>query len=105
MARGLPTSRGPRGSLLDTQFNEAARQGGGIQAGAHPEFEGLTPLDRVVAGFKKFFGKKEPQTMNDKSGNVVRTSDLPVSQIGQGIQGNRHSAAGTGSGVGGNQGR
>jgi hypothetical protein len=36
----------------------AAAGGGGIQPGAHPEFEQPTPTEKMGAMMKKLFGKK-----------------------------------------------
>lgn len=41
----VPTS--PMGSATDAGFNAAAAAGGGIQAGAHPEYGATTPLETV----------------------------------------------------------
>jgi hypothetical protein len=38
---------------LEGRMQGAAAAGGGIQAGAHPEFNAPTPLDRLVAVVKK----------------------------------------------------
>jgi len=49
---------GARQSDLDVAMNEAAAAGGGIQAGAHPEFDQPTPGEKIGAWIKKLFPPK-----------------------------------------------
>ncbi len=54
---------GARASALDSEMLGAAASGGGVVAGAHPEFDTETPLDKVVAGIKKLLRPKPKKVM------------------------------------------
>lgn len=59
MARRMPSVvAGARSSGLDTAMNDAAAQGGGISANAHPEFNKPTMFDNMSSFINKHFGTK-----------------------------------------------
>lgn len=69
------TIAGARLTLLDTRMNEAAASGGGIQAGAHPEFSQPTPSEQLGTMLKKLFGKKPKKVTSTTPGMSVAQED------------------------------
>lgn len=51
---------GPRASALAGRMEEAEEQGGGIRAGAHPEFDTDTPLDKTVRAVQGVAKRAKP---------------------------------------------
>jgi hypothetical protein len=57
--RSAPDTVGFNPSDLAGRFQSAAKQGGGIRAGAHPEFDQPTPFEKIGAAWGKMFGKRK----------------------------------------------
>lgn len=91
--RKYPTARvGNYAAPVDTSGMDADMKSTMMGAQSEPPF--LTALKSMFGGL----GKKV-KTAADRSASVNRTSDQPVVQVGQGIQGNRHNIN-SGSAVG-----
>lgn len=95
MARKSPVARaGNYAAPVDTSGMDPSMK---ESLGFGPGSPASNPIQAL---FSKWFGAKQRvNTAADKSASVRRTSDIPVDQIGQGIQGNRHDVK-SGSGMG-----
>ena len=75
---GSPRRNPTRSSASDDLSNRILSSGA-IQAGAHPEFEQPTPLEKIGGWINNHFGTKAPKATTPGSGSpTVTAKDHPV---------------------------